>query len=31
VPPFDKLVLTISYIVRSQPLIVYLHGINEIH
>lgn len=30
VPPFDKLVLTISAIVRSQPLVIYLHGISEL-
>jgi len=29
VPPFNKLVLTISAIVRSQPLVIYLHGISE--
>jgi hypothetical protein len=29
IPPFDKLVLTIASIVRSQPLIIYLPGIDE--
>lgn len=31
VPPFDKLVLTISAIVRSQPLVIYLNAISEAH
>lgn len=31
IPPFDKLVLTISCLARSQPLIIYLHNIDEMN